>query len=45
VQRPTNGGGGGSIAGPAFSKIMSFALRRYGVPPTGAKASEIPTTW
>ena len=45
VQRPTNGGGGGSVAGPAFSKIMSFALRRYGVPPTGAKPSEIPTTW
>jgi cell division protein FtsI (penicillin-binding protein 3) len=45
VQRPTNGGGGGSVAGPAFSKIMSFALRRYGVPPTGAKPSQIPTTW
>ncbi len=45
VQRPTNGGGGGSIAGPAFSKIMSFALRRYGVPPTGAQPSHIPTTW
>jgi hypothetical protein len=24
---------------------MSFALRRYGVPPTGAKPSQIPTTW
>ena len=45
VQNPRNGGGGGSVAGPAFSKIMGFALRRYGVPPTGAKASEIPTTW
>ena len=38
VQNPRNGGGGGSVAGPAFSKIMSFALRRYGVPPTGATA-------
>jgi len=45
VQNPRNAGGGGSIAGPAFSKIMGFALRRYGVPPTGAKPSEIPTTW
>jgi cell division protein FtsI (penicillin-binding protein 3) len=45
VQRPTNGGGGGSVAGPAFSKIMAFALRRYGVPPDGEKPSEIPTTW
>ena len=40
-----NGGGGGSVAGPAFSKIMSFALRRYGVTPTGAKSSHLPTTW
>ncbi len=45
VQNPRNGGGGGSVAGPAFSKIMAFALRRYGVPPTGATPSEIPTTW
>jgi len=45
VQNPRGGGGGGSVAGPAFSKIMAFALRRYGVPPTGAKPSEIPTTW
>jgi cell division protein FtsI (penicillin-binding protein 3) len=45
VQNPRNGGGGGSVAGPAFSKIMGFALRRYGVPPTGAEPSRIPTTW
>jgi cell division protein FtsI (penicillin-binding protein 3) len=45
VQNPRNGGGGGSVAGPAFSKIMSFALRRYGVAPSGAKPSHIPTTW
>jgi cell division protein FtsI (penicillin-binding protein 3) len=45
VQNPRNGGGGGSVGGPAFSKIMSFALRRYGVPPTGGKPSQIPTTW
>ncbi|MBO0846042.1 MAG: penicillin-binding protein 2 [Nocardioides sp.] len=45
VQNPRNGGGGGSVAGPAFSKIMSFALRRYGVPPTGGTPSHLPTTW
>jgi len=45
VQVPRNGGGGGSVAGPAFSKIMSYALRRYGVPPTGSAPSQLPTTW
>jgi cell division protein FtsI (penicillin-binding protein 3) len=45
VQVPRNGGGGGSVAGPAFSRIMGYALRRYGVPPTGSAPSRIPTTW
>ncbi len=45
VQNPSNGGGGGSVAGPAFSKIMSYALRRYGVPPTGTQASQLPVKW
>lgn len=45
VQNPRNGGGGGSVAGPAFSKIMSYALRRYGVPPTGTRPSHLPVTW
>jgi cell division protein FtsI (penicillin-binding protein 3) len=45
VQNPRNGGGGGSVAGPAFSKIMSFALRRYRVPPTGTKPSSLPVEW
>jgi cell division protein FtsI (penicillin-binding protein 3) len=45
VQNPRNGGGGGSVGGPAFSKIMSYALRRYAVPPTGAKPSQLPTSW
>ncbi len=45
VQNPRNGGGGGSVAGPAFAKIMSYALRRYGVPPTGSAPSQLPTTW
>ncbi|HEX5862646.1 MAG TPA: penicillin-binding protein 2 [Nocardioides sp.] len=45
VQNPRNGGGGGSVAGPAFSKIMSFALRRYQVPPTGTRPSNLPVEW
>ncbi|MCM0621621.1 peptidoglycan D,D-transpeptidase FtsI family protein [Nocardioides bruguierae] len=45
VQGPTNGGGGGSVAGPAFSKIMGYALRRYAVAPTGTKASDLPVEW
>lgn len=45
VQNPRNNGGGGSIGGPAFEKIMQYLLSRYGVPPTGGQASQIPTTW
>ncbi|HEU5035995.1 MAG TPA: penicillin-binding protein 2 [Nocardioides sp.] len=45
VQNPGNGGGGGSVGGPAFSKIMSYALKRYAVPPTGAKPSRLPVDW
>ncbi|GAA4108290.1 cell division protein FtsI [Nocardioides fonticola] len=45
VQNPRNGGGGGSVAGPAFSQIMSYALRRYGVPPTGTRPSSLPVEW
>lgn len=45
VQNPRNGGGGGSVAGPAFSKIMSYALRRYAIPPTGTQPSRLPVEW
>ena len=45
VQNPRNGGGGGSVGGPAFSKIMSYALRRYAVPPTGTEPSNLPLEW
>ncbi|MCW2845077.1 MAG: peptidoglycan synthetase FtsI [Nocardioides sp.] len=45
VQNPGNGGGGGSVAGPAFSKIMSYALRRYAVPPTGTRPAHLPVEW
>lgn len=45
VHAPKVDGGGGSIAGPAFSRIMGFALSRYGVPPTGGKPSRLPVSW
>ncbi len=45
VQNPRNGGGGGSVAGPAFSRIMGHALRRYAVPPTDTSPSSVPVEW
>ncbi len=45
VQDPKNGGGGGSIGGPAFHKIMSYLLRKYAVPPTGTRAPHKPVEW
>ncbi|GAA4366497.1 penicillin-binding protein 2 [Nocardioides caricicola] len=45
VKNPRNGGGGGSVAGPAFSKIMAYALKRYAVPPTGTRPSRLPVEW
>ncbi|MEQ6903709.1 penicillin-binding protein 2 [Nocardioides sp. YIM 152588] len=45
VHDPVAGSGGGSVAGPAFSQLMSYALRRYGVPPTGKKPNQIPVEW
>ena len=45
VHNPREGSGGGSTAGPAFSKLMSYALRRYGVPPTGTQPSRLPVEW
>jgi cell division protein FtsI (penicillin-binding protein 3) len=45
VQDPKNGGGGGSIGGPAFHDIMSYLLRKYAVPPTGTRAPDTPLEW
>ena len=45
VQDPKNGGGGGTIGGPAFHKMMSYLLQKYAVPPTGAKAPNVPLEW
>jgi cell division protein FtsI (penicillin-binding protein 3) len=45
VQDPKNGGGGGTIGGPAFHKIMTYLLRKYAVPPTGVPAPDTPVEW
>jgi cell division protein FtsI (penicillin-binding protein 3) len=45
VHAPKVDGGGGSIAGPVFSRIMGYVLGRYGVEPTGGKPSRLPVEW
>jgi cell division protein FtsI (penicillin-binding protein 3) len=45
VHAPAVDGGGATIAGPAFSRILGYALGRYGVPPTDGKPSRLPVEW
>ncbi len=45
VHHPEGEGGGGTIAGPAFRKIMSFLLQKYAVPPTATTAADLPVVW
>ncbi|MFG1812850.1 peptidoglycan D,D-transpeptidase FtsI family protein [Kribbella sp. NPDC049174] len=42
---PTGARGGGFQGGPVFRDVMSYALQKYVVPPTGAKQPNVPTTW
>ncbi len=37
--------GGGATAGPVFSKLMGFALQRYGVPPSHREQTVLPIEW
>ena len=45
LQNPSSGDGGGSAGGPVFHDVTSYALQKYGVPPTGSKPPKLPTTW
>ena len=45
VHAPKVDGGGGSIAGPVFSRIMGYVLGRYGVEPTNGRPSRLPVEW
>ncbi|MEU4289570.1 penicillin-binding transpeptidase domain-containing protein [Kribbella sp. NPDC026596] len=42
---PTGARGGGFQGGPVFRDVMSYALQKYVVPPTGAKQPDVPVTW
>jgi cell division protein FtsI (penicillin-binding protein 3) len=45
LQNPTNGRSGGGQGGPVFRDVMSYALQKYAVPPTGAEPPETKLTW
>ena len=45
LHSPRRGSAGGSTAGPVFHDVMSYALRKYGVPPTGTQPPKPPITW
>jgi cell division protein FtsI (penicillin-binding protein 3) len=42
---PQGARGGGLQGGPVFRDVMSYALQKYVVPPTGAQQPNIPLTW
>ncbi|MEU6354902.1 penicillin-binding transpeptidase domain-containing protein [Streptomyces sp. NPDC047072] len=46
IQNATKGNYfGGQICGPVFKKVMEFALKTLQVPPTGAKAANLPVNY
>jgi cell division protein FtsI (penicillin-binding protein 3) len=45
LDKPYSNAGGGSTAGPVFHDIMSMALERFGVVPTGSKKAKVKQTW
>ena len=45
LQRPVRGHFGGTVAAPVFQELMSYALAKRGVTPTGLKAPVVPMTW
>lgn len=46
IQNATQGSYfGGQICGPVFKQVMEFALKTLQVPPTGAKAANLPVTF
>ncbi|MCW2801047.1 MAG: penicillin-binding protein 2 [Aeromicrobium sp.] len=45
LDKPYSNAGGGSTAGPVFHDIMSMALERFGVAPTGSKSPHVPQVW
>lgn len=45
LDKPYSSAGGGSTAAPVFHDIMSMALERFGVAPTGSKSPKVKQTW
>ncbi len=46
IQAPkVEGAGGGITAGPVFSKLMGYALQRYGIPPSHREQTVLPIEW
>ncbi|MFF0227784.1 peptidoglycan D,D-transpeptidase FtsI family protein [Streptomyces sp. NPDC004629] len=46
IQNATSGSYfGGQICGPIYKEVMEFALKSLQVPPTGAKAANLPVTY
>jgi cell division protein FtsI (penicillin-binding protein 3) len=45
LEKPKGDHFGGSVAGPVFHTVMSFALQSLGIAPTGDHRPTIPLTW
>jgi cell division protein FtsI (penicillin-binding protein 3) len=45
LQSPVRGHYGGELAAPVFRELMTYALAHRSVPPSTARAPEIPSTW
>jgi len=45
LDKPYSNAGGGSTAAPVFHDVMSMALERFGVAPSGSPSPKIEQTW
>lgn len=45
LDKPHSNAGGGSTAAPVFHDIMSMALERFGVAPSGSKSPKVAQEW
>jgi cell division protein FtsI (penicillin-binding protein 3) len=45
LQQPVHGHYGGTVAAPVFQDVMTYALSRMAVPPSGTKAPKVQLRW
>ncbi|MET0767315.1 MAG: penicillin-binding protein 2 [Aeromicrobium sp.] len=45
LDKPYSNAGGGSTAAPVFHDVMSMALERFGVAPSGSKSPKVEQNW